>query len=192
MSSARPRPSVRLRRASVDDLALLVRHRHRMWSDIGNRSEADVREHDQRYRRWARLRLRSGELAGVVAETPDGFPVGSGLVWFRPDQPRPGVRALLSPYILSMYTEPEWRGRGVASQIVGRLVAMSRRPGIASVVLHASKFGRRLYRRLGFERTWEMRFWLDPRIPKRRALAEARSRARDRKGRTRKGLDRPG
>ena len=179
----RVRAEVRYRRAMVDDVPLLVNHRHCMWVDIGNRTEAEVAEHDDRYRIWARPRLRSGKLAGCIAESPDGSAVASGLVWFRPDQPRPKLSTLVSPYLLSMYTEPAWRGKGIATRIVRELLVVCREAGYPNAELHASRFGRRVYSRLGFERTWEMRTWLDRRYAPTTILATAR-----RKGK--KGLDR--
>jgi GNAT superfamily N-acetyltransferase len=156
-----------------------------MWSEIGNRTEAEITEHDARYRPWAVARLRSGELVGVVAETRGGPAVGSGLVWFRPDQPRPKLLTLVSPYILSMYTEPAWRGRGVATRVVRELLSICRERGFPNAELHASRFGRRMYRRMGFERTWEMRTWLDRRFAPKPVGPAAKPR-----GRRKKGLDR--
>jgi GNAT superfamily N-acetyltransferase len=153
-----------------------------MWSAIGNRTEAAITEHDGRYRTWLRPRLRSEEVVGFIAEAPDGSAAGSGLIWFRPDQPRPQIRTLISPYILSMYTAPEWRGKGIASRIVRELVADCRKQGYPTVVLHASEHGRSVYARLGFERTWEMRYWIDPRIRRSRALAAAKAERRKKKG----------
>jgi GNAT superfamily N-acetyltransferase len=152
-----------------------------MWTEIGRDTEAEISEHDPRYRAWAVPRLESGELAGCIAETPNGSVVASGLVWFRPDQPRPQIPRLVSPYILSMYTAPEWRHRGVASRLVRELVTVCRKEGYPNVELHASKRGRGVYRHLGFARTWEMRYWIDPRIRRRRARADAKARERRKK-----------
>ncbi|HLM70317.1 MAG TPA: GNAT family N-acetyltransferase [Thermoplasmata archaeon] len=187
MTAAKVPRSARVtyRGTTVADLDLLTDHRHRMWTAIGHRTEEEIVEHDPRYRRWMRPRLLSEEVTGFVADGPDGQPVGSGLVWFRSDQPRPKMPTLVTPYILSMYTHPDWRGKGIASGIVRRLVAACRERGYPSVVLHASEQGRSVYSRLGFERTWEMRFWIDPRLRRRRAFANAKVR---RKGK--KGLDR--
>ena len=166
MAATRPpgRDPIRYRPATVADLELLVDHRHRMWSDIASRTEREITEHDGLYRTWARRRLRTGELAGWVAETKAGKPVSSGLVWYRPDQPRPKLHSLVSPYILSMYTEPAWRGRGIATRIVRELLRSIGAAGYPNAELHASRFGRGMYGRLGFERTWEMRIWLDRRL----------------------------
>ncbi|MGD0718810.1 MAG: GNAT family N-acetyltransferase [Thermoplasmata archaeon] len=156
-------PRYRLREAGLTDVGTLVDHRHRMYSAIGGSSEAEIAAHDARYRRWARVRLRRRELVGQIAETSDGQPVASGCLWYRPEQPRPQtVREDVTPYILSMFTVPEHRGRGLASRITKALIADARRNGHGQVVLHASPQGRPVYVRIGFERRWEMRYWMDP------------------------------
>jgi len=182
MTGARQPARVTYRKTTVADIDVLAEHRHGMWSAIGHRTEAEITEHDARYRRWMRPRLRSGELVGFVAESRDGTAIGSGLVWFRSDQPRPKIPMLTIPYILSMFTSDAWRGQGVASGIARRLVAACRERGYPSVVLHASAQGRSVYRRLGFERTWEMRYWIDPRLRRRRAVMTAKARKRKKKG----------
>ncbi len=119
--------------------------------------------HDRRYRRWIAARLRSGRAAGRIA-TIDGQPVGSGVVWLQPSQPRPAGPFETTPYLMSIYVEPSCRGRGVGSAVTRALVAWARALGYTRVTLHASPFGRPVYRRLGFERSWEMRLG-GPSIP---------------------------
>jgi len=58
---------------------------------------------------------------------------------------------------LSMYTEPDFRKRGVASMVVKEAIRWCRKRRYERLMLHASKMGRGVYRRLGFKRTWEMR-----------------------------------
>jgi len=179
------RGRVEYRRTTLDDLELLVDHRHRMWSDIAHHTEPEISEHDPHYRVWARSRLKSGELVGIVAQTMEGEPVASGCVWYRPDQPRPKLSSLVSPYILSMYTEPAWRGRGIATRIVKELLQEIRRAGYPNAELHASRFGRHVYGRLGFDRTWEMRVWLDRRVGPKKVPASPRGKKRKRLDRAR-------
>jgi len=150
-------PRYTFARAGPRDLPLLVVHRHRMFSDLGNRTEASIRSHDRRYRVWARARLRSRDLLGVIARDERGRAVASGCIWFREEQPRPETSALRSAYILSMYTLPRARKQGLASEVARRLVSIARELGYGRVMLHASAMGRGVYARLGFDPTNEMR-----------------------------------
>lgn len=149
--------------ARPDDIEVLVRHRHGMFSDIGGRTEPSIRRHDRRYRRWAIERLGRGELKGVIVRDLNGNAVASGCVWFRDEQPRPETTFLRSAYILSVYTEPGGRRKGFGRQVTRWLVREARMRGFTRVNLHASPQGLFLYERLGFERTREMRLVLDPR-----------------------------
>jgi GNAT superfamily N-acetyltransferase len=135
-----------------------------MWREIGRWSEADLDRADQAYRRWVRREQRAKRFFAYVVETPSGEPAGSGAVWLAPNQPRPGRLASPElPYILSMYTEPRFRRRGVATLLVRTMVTWAAHRGYRRVVLHASRQGRPVYARLGFEATREMRLDLPAR-----------------------------
>lgn len=60
--------------------------------------------------------------------------------------------------IQNVYTEAEWRRRGLAGLLIKRIIDWTREQGIQSLVLHASDDGRAVYERLGFIQTTEMRF----------------------------------
>ncbi len=166
------RHGFRLRRSTIKDIEVLVQQRRGMWMDMGVRDAGELARADVEYRRWAGRRLRDGSLTGWIVKGPDGMVVGGGCVWVQPVQPRPGRRKMVQPYLLSMYTVPGFRGKGVASRIVREAARWTGRKGFDSLRLHASEMGRPVYRRLGFKRTWEMRL----NMPK----------ARDRVSRTRK------
>ena len=75
-------------------------------------------------------------------------------------RPRPGVDDVeLGPeaIVLNVYVEPPWRRRGVAGALMRALLGALAARGVRRVVLHASAEGRRLYERLGFLPTNEMR-----------------------------------
>ena len=116
--------------------------------------------HDRDYRRWVKRLLPKGEFVAWIVETSGGAPAAGGAVWLQERQPRPGQRSARIPYLLSMYTEPEFRGRGLATWIVKEAMSWSKRQGHRSMTLHASKQGRGVYTRLRWERTWEMRVQL--------------------------------
>jgi GNAT superfamily N-acetyltransferase len=159
-----------VRRAAVRDLELLVRHRRGMWNAIAHISNADLDAADRVYRRWARKEMNSNRLAAFIVET-GGEPVASGCVWLMNVQPRPTWKGTSAAYLLSMFTEPAHRSRGHGARIVREAIRYARARGIHVMLLHASQFGEPIYRRLGFERTTEMRLFLDrrerrrPRVP---------------------------
>lgn len=154
-----PVPRVRVRKATLRDLDLLVEQRRRMWADMGevDPDSAEAREADAVYRRWARTKLRQPRrFVGLVAER-GGQVVGGGAVWVMDTQPSPWNPRGKTPYLLSMYTNPDARGRGVASAIVEAALAWAKAEGHHGMRLHASRMGRGVYERFGFGRTWEMR-----------------------------------
>jgi GNAT superfamily N-acetyltransferase len=147
-----------------------------MWADIGGRSRPVLDRADPVYRRWARREMASGRLIGLVAEDRSGRPAASGVLWIAPAHPRPGVFArLTTPYVMSMYTEPEFRHRGAASRIVRWMVRWARDRGYPRIYLNASTMGRPVYARLGFVPGNEMRLDLHP-ARRRRARRTGRRR----------------
>lgn len=146
----------RLRIAKLADIPLLVRHRRKMWEDMGGYSKADLDAADPVYARWARPRLASGTLqAWIVEEKSEA--IASGALWVMRIHPRPGAPTGLTPYLLSMYTAPEHRGKGHARRIVGAATAWARKEGYPRMTLHASDMGRVLYESLGWVATNEMK-----------------------------------
>ena len=111
---------------------------------------------DRAYRKWVVPRMRSGRFVAWLAVTSAGRPVAGGALWTREEQPRPGVPAGRVPYLMSMYTDPEFRGRGLATRIVKAAVDWSRRNGFTWMLLHASRMGRPIYRRMGWKPRPEM------------------------------------
>lgn len=59
--------------------------------------------------------------------------------------------------VLNVFTEPEWRRRGVAGLLMQRIINWSRDAGLDGLTLHAADAGRTLYEKLGFVATNEMR-----------------------------------
>lgn len=169
-------PSPRLRPIAARDLALLVRHRRRMWEEMGYRKAEELEAADRVYAAWVRRQRKLRRLAGYVAVDGAGRALASGCVWLYEVHPRPGRPGPFEPYVLSMYTEPVARGRGLATAIVGALLRWSRARGFGAAFLHAADAARPLYARLGFTATREMRlrFRRAPRPPRPRGSPSSR------------------
>ena len=139
-----------------------------MFRAIGRWSERDLDRHDRTYRKWALGEMRARRLIGLIVETTEGRAVGSGVVWLQPSQPRPGkLSRLTMPYVMSMFTEPECRGRGVATRLVDEMVQWATSRGYRRTFLHASTMGRPVYAGRGFENGNEMRLDLPRRTSRR-------------------------
>jgi GNAT superfamily N-acetyltransferase len=148
---------MRYRPASTDDIEILLRHRVRMFADMGHADPAVLACIERVTRDYLPPALDEGRYYGLLAESVAGDVVAGGGVVIAPwpgsqhgNQPR---RA----WILNVYVEPEYRRHGVARVIMTRLIEWCRTQGFPSVSLHASDAGRALYEQLGFRPTNEMR-----------------------------------
>ncbi|MGC8618238.1 MAG: GNAT family N-acetyltransferase [Thermoplasmata archaeon] len=147
---------------TIKDLDLLVEHRLLMWKDIYPELKASIEESRQITRSCIEPKILEGSLVPFIVKTIDELIAGSGCILVKEDQPRPGSDQIRFPYLLSMYTVPEYRRKGVASIIVTAAIRWSRQNNFDRISLHASKEGFPLYEKFGFVQTNEMRLKLDP------------------------------
>jgi len=166
--TSKSHPSIKTRRAALRDLGILVAHRRGMWFDMDYKNKAELDAADRVYRRWAKPRLKTGELVGFIVEAA-GQIAGSGCLWLQPRLGVPGFKGGRQPYLLSMYTEHAFRGKGVATMIVEESIRWAKAKGFSRMTLHASDMGKSIYDKLGFKQTWEMKKeFRSPRVVKSR------------------------
>jgi len=157
-------PPFTVRQADARDIPHLARHRVAMFRDMGQLTTELEELIERATAAFLRDALPQGEYLAWVAEDT-GSPVaivGGAGVQLRPILPRPrtGTGDLeLGPeaIVLNVYVEPAWRRRGVAEAMMRALLHDLAARGVRRIVLHASPDGRRLYERLGFVATNEMR-----------------------------------
>ena len=157
-----------VRFATITDSPLIARHRTRMFQDMGYvpaelfdhfraKSEARLREAFacEEYIGWLASQRNSPETiiagAGVQLRRVLPHPIGEAGGEITICDGRQGI-------ILNVFTEPEWRRRGIAVLLMNTIIEWSRNQRLDGLVLHASDEGRALYERLGFVFTNEMRF----------------------------------
>ena len=156
---------IHVRLATASDAPELARHRGEMFRDMGqlpdNQYDTLLAVAERELAAW----LVAGDYVGFVASPegrPDEIVAGAG-IQIRKLLPRPlpdggGIRLGPEAIVLNVFTERAWRRRGVAEQLMQHVIDWARGHGIARLVLHASSEERRLYERLGFEATNEMRY----------------------------------
>jgi len=156
-----------IRFASDADLELISSHRARMFTDMGELPAEMFDSFQIQSLEALRRMFKEKKYIGWLAspENQPGKIVAGAGVQLRevPPHPQPDAHGKIDivsgrqAIIQNVYTEPEWRRRGLAGLLIKRIIDWTREQGIESVVLHASEDGRAVYERLGFIQTTEMR-----------------------------------
>jgi len=150
---------ITIRKATPADIPEILRQRRRMYEDMHHSDAIALTE---------MMKLSADYLAKAILD-------GSFHAWLAcfDDKPIAGGAVIVSPWlahpydlecrratILNVYTDPEYRRRGIARQLMQTMIAWCKEHGLARVTLHASEDGRHLYESLGFEPSNEMRLKL--------------------------------
>lgn len=151
--------SYSLRRATVADIDALVRHRIRMFEDMGRMSapEVDVDRLITEYRAWLNdMMPKNAYVSWVVDDLDPGAArtiVSGGGATIIPWPPGPVYPGNRLAFVYNVYTEPEHRGQGLARQVMDAIHGYCHDERIHSVALNASEFGQSLYESMGYRVT---------------------------------------
>jgi GNAT superfamily N-acetyltransferase len=150
---------VAFRPATIDDLEVILHHRREMFREMGGKYRETLERFDSASRQYFEAALKGGTYFGLLAEINGQVIAGGGVVvasW-------PGSPLNFEPkraWILNIYVESPHRHQGLAKAITEALMNWCRQNGFGAVALHASEAGRKLYEKLGFRPTNEMRLLL--------------------------------
>ena len=135
-----------------------------MFRDMGKLAHDDTAGLIRATTDYLQTALPAGEYLAWIAEstTSESDSIGGAGVQLRPILPRPrtsddGLELGPEALVLNVYVVPEWRRRGVGEALMRSLLNALAERNVRRIVLHASEDGRRLYERLGFVPTNEMR-----------------------------------
>lgn len=144
-----------IRAINPSDLTLICQHRERMFREAG-RDDRDIRAMAEPFERWLSVHLDNGTYFGFTMEH-DGRPIGGvgmmELDW--PPHPAHPTEARRG-YVLNVFVEPPFRGRGVARKLMDAAEAEFAARGISYAILHATTASRPLYELHGWSSTTEM------------------------------------
>jgi GNAT superfamily N-acetyltransferase len=143
------------RLATEADAALIAGQRAKMFDDAEQVDALQLQKVIENFTEWVRPRLRDGSYVGWIVMDGEDAVAGAGM-WLMEFPPHWMDAAPMRAYLLNFYVEPVARGRGVAYSLLKMAVEDARQRGIKVVALHASKFGKPLYERNGFEQSSEM------------------------------------
>jgi len=162
MKASDPAPGVAMsiREATAADLETIMRHRRRMFIEMGFRDETALVAMEATSAPFIKAGMADGSFRAWLAEI-DGKVVAGGGVVIVGYPSSPHDQTPRRAWVLNMYTEPEHRGRGLAQSTIEAMITWCRREEFSWVSLHASDAGRHLYEKLGFVPTNEMRLKLN-------------------------------
>ena len=139
-----------IRKAVAGDLELLVDLRMEMLhAVITNGDEEQWKISRARTEQYYREAIESGEHIAYLAFDGERC-VGTGGICFYRVLPTYYKPTGEKSYIINMYTHPEYRRQGIASEILRRLVADSLSRKVAYISLEATEEGKKLYEKCGF------------------------------------------
>jgi GNAT superfamily N-acetyltransferase len=148
--------AITIREGTLADISEIARQRRRMCEDMNYSDDSAL----------------SSMVSATAEYLNKAIPEGSFRSWLACDDARvvAGGAVVISLWpahayeskcwratILNVYTEPEYRRRGIARQLMEVIIDWCKQQGFASVTLHASEHGRPLYESLGFVDSNEMR-----------------------------------
>lgn len=150
-----------VRRAAVQDIPLILLHRQKMYENMGEDTPEMIQKAVESFLEWVPSQIENETYIGWIGMV-DGVAVASVGMFLYPWTPswKPRFRA----YVLNVYTEPDYRRRGIAKQLMQTLIEFAREKEVEAITLAASDAGMPLYRELGFESFPEdyliLRLWM--------------------------------
>lgn len=138
------------KKATIEDIDLLTKTRIEVLRAANKLSDdIDMSEVEkQSYEYYKRALLDGSHTAYLVFD--EQKIVGTGGVSYFQVMPTYHNPSGLKAYIMNMYTNPEYRRRGIAIETLRLLVEDAKEKGISAISLEATDMGRPLYEKFGF------------------------------------------
>lgn len=148
---------ITIREAAAQEVAIILHHRRSMFRDMGEGTVEELDRMVEVARPWLAQALADGTYRHWLAVDSSGRVAGGGGVLLCPWPANPKDPCTERAVILNVYTEAEFRRRGIARLVMLTILGWIKERGLRGVNLHSSSEGRGLYEKLGFEATNEMR-----------------------------------
>lgn len=142
------------RKATVDDANLLMEWRKIQLVEEGIKADKDI---DKELEAFFQKKLAEESLIQwIVEEQTEIIATGAILIYDFP--PSYTNKSGKKAYVTNMYTKNDYRGKGIATGLLTKLVDEAKSLGITKMWLGASKLGRPVYKKFGFKETDE---WME-------------------------------
>lgn len=134
------------RRAELSDIKEISEIRKKQIQDEGQTPDIDI---DEDLYKYFEKYMGSGELIEWVAED-EGRIIATAAIVFMDFPPSFNNKTGRTGYVGNVYTADEYRGKGIAGQLLEKLEEEAKQRGITRLLLHASEAGRKAYLKSGY------------------------------------------
>jgi GNAT superfamily N-acetyltransferase len=145
---------VKFRKATVNEIDKLIYLRKKQLVEEGIEPNQEI---DTELKDFFTNKMGDGSLIEWIVEDNDVM-IATGAIIFFEFPPTYTNKSGKKAYITNMYTKESYRGQGIATKLLTKLVAEAKTAGIIKIWLGASKLGRPVYKKFGFKETDE---WLE-------------------------------
>ncbi|MCM3567613.1 GNAT family N-acetyltransferase [Neobacillus mesonae] len=142
------------RKATMNDIELLIDLRKKQLVDEGIDQNSDI---DAELYYFFQKKLNEGSFIQWLVEENQEI-IACGAVIFYDFPPSYTNKSGKKAYITNMFTKENFRGQGIATKLLSKLVDETKEAGITKIWLGASKLGRPVYKKFGFT---EIDEWLE-------------------------------
>lgn len=142
---------MRIRKAGIEDIDLLIKLRMDYLSaDKGPMTHEEQEEIRPKLKDYFTKWITNGGFAAFIAEA-DGNVLSTAFLSIVERPPRSAYSSYLVGTVYNVFTYAEFRRKGIATQVMSALMEEAESLGVASVDLSATKDGKPLYEKLGFQ-----------------------------------------
>jgi ribosomal protein S18 acetylase RimI-like enzyme len=145
---------VKYRKANINDIDKLIDLRKRQLVDEGIEPNIDI---NSELNVFFHNKLSDGSLIQLLVEDNEDI-IACGAIIYYEFPPTYTNKSGKKAYITNMFTKEDYRGQGIATKLLTKLVDEAKDSGISKIWLGASKLGRPVYKKFGFVETEE---WLE-------------------------------
>jgi len=141
-----------IRKANVEDCSELTKLRIEMRIEKENISISESQQqkfYDNTYNYFID-NIKSGVFIAFLAVDTDEIVATSGICFYSVPPTYNNMRGVVA-YVMNMYTKPQYRKKGVATQLLNHIVNESKVRNCTKITLNASEMGKSLYMKYGFK-----------------------------------------
>lgn len=139
-------------KATANEIDQLIYLRKKQLVDEGIEPNQEI---DTELKEFFTNKMSDGSLIEWIIEDNEEI-IATGAIVFYEFPPTYTNKSGKKAYITNMYTKESYRGQGIATKLLTKLVAEAKTAGIIKIWLGASNLGRPVYKKFGFKEADEL------------------------------------